>query len=119
MAEIAASIRPSVDQFLAAVKTSYPLTAAYLYGSYAKGTATPWSDIDLALILRTFLHDPYEDQVSLMRLAARIDDRIEPLPFTEDTFTPNNPLVYEIQRYGIPWHDESVELSFGRACEEG
>ena len=35
-----------------------------------------------------------------MCLAAKIDDRIEPKPFRSDMFTPNEPLVDEIQQYG-------------------
>ena len=102
MVEIPAAIRTSVERFVAAASQRYPLLAVYLYGSYATGTATPWSDIDLALISPAFAGDLFEDQVALMRLAARIDDRIEPHPFTEKTFTRNNPLVSEIQQYGIP-----------------
>jgi uncharacterized protein len=101
MAEIAASIRQSIETFLTAARKQYTLTAVYLYGSYARDTATQWSDIDLALISPTFSENIFDDQVRLMQLAATIDDRIEPYPFTETTFTINNPLAYEIQRYGI------------------
>jgi hypothetical protein len=36
-----------------------------------------------------------------MRLAAEIDDRIEPKPFRPDMFTSNEPLVDEIQKHGL------------------
>ena len=101
MAKIPPSIRNNIEKFVSVVRQQYNITAVYLYGSYAKGTATQWSDIDLALISPMFSDDLFENQVALMRLAARIDERLEPHPFTEETFTVNNPLVYEIQRYGI------------------
>ena len=36
-----------------------------------------------------------------MRLAAQIDERIEPHPFTPQDFNANDPLVSEIQRTGV------------------
>ncbi len=36
-----------------------------------------------------------------MRLAALIDDRIEPNPYTPEDFDANDPLVGEIQRTGV------------------
>lgn len=77
------------------------MLAAYLYGSYAKGVASKWSDIDIAVILNDFSDDLFEERVSLMRIAAQIDDRIEPYPFLEENFADNNPLANEIQKYGI------------------
>jgi predicted nucleotidyltransferase len=112
MVEIAPAIRNSIAQFVVAVQAHYDIRAVYLYGSYAKGTATEWSDIDLALISPMFSNDRFNDQVTLMRLAVKIDDRIEPHPFTEETFTVNNPLVYEIQCHGIRF--DPPNLSFSR-----
>ena len=37
----------------------------------------------------------------LLRLAAQVDDRIEPAPFTPQDFVPSDPLVSEIQRTGV------------------
>jgi len=36
-----------------------------------------------------------------MRLAARIDDRIEPCPFTKESFNENDPIASDIQRHGL------------------
>jgi hypothetical protein len=36
-----------------------------------------------------------------MRMAASIDDRIEPRPFREELFNRNDPLVDEIQKNGV------------------
>ena len=45
--------------------------------------------------------DLFEERLLLMRLAARIDDRIEPHPFRPEDFRPTAPLVGEIQRSGV------------------
>jgi len=75
--------------------------SAYLFGSHAKGTSNQWSDIDLAIVSPDFSEDLYEERLILMRLAAEIDDRIEPKPFRPEMFTPNEPLVDEIQKHGL------------------
>ncbi len=77
------------------------LRSCYLYGSYSKGTATAWSDIDLAIVSPDFSQNLFEDQIRLLRLAAQIDDRIEARPFTPDRFNMNEPLVYEILQSGL------------------
>jgi uncharacterized protein len=43
--------RRSVDMFLARIKDSYPVSAAYLYGSRARGDHRADSDADLAVIV--------------------------------------------------------------------
>ncbi len=50
MAEIPAAVAESLEQFLAAVRRQRRIEAAYVYGSQATGTATEWSDIDVALV---------------------------------------------------------------------
>lgn len=101
MATISDPIIASVRRFLMAVQRRQRLDAAYLYGSQATGTATAWSDIDLALVSPDFSADLFVERVALMRLAAQVDDRIEPHPFTPQDFNPTNPVVSEIQRTGI------------------
>ncbi len=90
-----------VRRFLAAVQQRQRIEAAYLYGSQIKGTASQWSDIDLAVISPDFSSDSFQERLALMRLAAQIDDRIEPHPFTPQDFNAGNPLASEIQRTGV------------------
>ena len=87
--------------FLDEIQKTYRLDSAYLFGSYAKGTSNQWSDIDLAVVSPDFSEDIHEELLVLMRLAAEIDDRIEPKPFRPDMFTSNEPLVNEIQKHGL------------------
>jgi len=102
MAAIPVTITKSIEQFLTVVKQHQRITMAYLYGSQVKGTATEWSDIDLAIVSPDFSVDLFQEQLNLLRLAAQIDDRIEPRPFRPDDFNTTEPLVSEIKRTGVP-----------------
>ena len=101
MAEIPPAVAHTLERFLAAVRQRNRIEAAYVYGSQVEGTATEWSDIDVAVVSRDFSPDLFEDRLALMRLAAQVDDRIEPHPFTPEDFNPSHPLVSEIQRTGV------------------
>jgi predicted nucleotidyltransferase len=101
MGKVPASIEESVQRFINAASKHYRIKEAYLYGSRAKGIASSWSDIDIAVISSDFSDDLFEERLALMRIAAKIDDRIEPCPFTEATFNSNSPLGNEIQKNGI------------------
>jgi uncharacterized protein len=101
VATIAAPVRNSVRRFIAAVRRERRIEAAYLYGSHAKGTASEWSDIDLALVSPDFSDDVFQERLALMRVAVQVDDRIEPHPFTPQRFDSSDPLVSEICRTGV------------------
>jgi predicted nucleotidyltransferase len=101
MATLPDTITQSIEQFLKAIQQQQRIEAAYLYGSQVKDTASEWSDIDIAIISPDFSADLFQEKLNLMRLAAQIDDRIEPRPFRPMDFNINEPLVNEIQRTGI------------------
>lgn len=101
MAEISTAVQRSLREFLAAVREDRRVTAAYLYGSEARGQAGSWSDIDVAIISPDFGDDLFAAQLALMKLAAKMDERIEPRAFTPESFNLNNPLVSAIQDTGI------------------
>ena len=101
MGKVPASIEESVQRFINATSQRYRIEEVYLYGSQAKGMASSWSDIDIAVISSDFSDDLFEERIALMHIAAQIDDRIEPHPFTESTFNSNSPLGNEIQQNGI------------------
>ena len=81
-------------------KNKVDFDKAYLYGSYSRGTATPDSDIDIAIIARNWKPDIIEAQFSLLKTASTVDSRIEPHPFRKIDFNKSNPLAREILRYG-------------------
>jgi len=86
--------------FLKAIpRDKFTLSKAYLFGSYARNNQHEDSDIDLAIVIKD-LSDPYNAQVELMKLRRKFDLRIEPHPFRESDFSIQNPLVFEILKYG-------------------
>jgi len=101
MAAVLPEIEEIIRRFIARVREQRKVSKAYLYGSYAMGTAGKWSDIDLAIVSPDFSDDLFEERVSLMKLALSIDDRIEPSPFRPEDFNIDNPLVNEIFAHGI------------------
>lgn len=100
MAKVPASIMNKIKLYLLNVNKTKRVKSAYLYGSYARGAANDWSDIDLAIISPDF-GDMFEERLELMRLAVSMDDRIEPHPFRPEEFNDNQPLASEIRRTGI------------------
>ncbi len=101
MAKTDDHLKKTIHIFLHEVRKKYRIAGAYIYGSFAKGTSHRWSDIDLAIISPDFSDDLFEDRLYLMRIAACIDDRIEPRPFKKELFNRNDPLVDEIQKNGV------------------
>lgn len=59
-------------------------TKFIIYGSYANGKPTPWSDIDVVVIAKTFgKRDTLERMEFLAKKAAEVDDSLEVLGYTE------------------------------------
>ncbi|WP_045213717.1 nucleotidyltransferase domain-containing protein [Desulfonatronovibrio magnus] len=101
MAEIPTELKELMRNYIAQVNQVKQVDRAYLYGSYAKGKANKWSDIDVAIVSPDFSQDLFEERVLLMKLALKLDDRIEPSPFRPEDFSIDNPLVNEISAFGI------------------
>ncbi|WP_417915663.1 nucleotidyltransferase domain-containing protein [Candidatus Electronema sp. JM] len=86
MAEIDNAVIANVAAFLERLKSAgMQIAGAYLFGSHLTGKADEWSDIDVAVISPQIGSDRFE----------------EPLPFSPDNFTPDDPLVREILRTGL------------------
>ena len=101
MAEIPTSIMRKIELFLVALNQHKRIQRAFVYGSFATGTATEWSDIDVAIVSSDFSEDLFEERLNLMRIAFRIDERIEPHPFTPDAFDGDDPLASEVRQNGV------------------
>ncbi len=84
------------------IESGITVKKAYLYGSYARESATKDSDIDIAIISPDFTGDRFNDAIFLKRFRTNIDFRIEPLPIKTDDFVRENPIVSEILSYAIP-----------------
>lgn len=83
------------------IENKIPVKRVILFGSYAKGTAKPWSDIDIAVVSSSFGQDYFDETLQLMRARRDINLSIEPHPFhpddLKDTF---DTLAHEVMRHG-------------------
>ncbi len=71
--EWAASILAQVRETLPRILARYPVVAAYVYGSVARGTVLPTSDVDIALVLHQSL-PPYERFKLELAIEAEVED---------------------------------------------
>ena len=77
------------------------LKRVILYGSYAKGKQTEYSDIDVALVSDQFSGVPSKD-VTLFFKAMRAHYMVQPQTYNTKDFNPDiDPFVEEILRTGI------------------
>jgi len=91
----------SIKKYIEAISRHYKIDAIILFGSYAKGTNTENSDIDIAVV-SSDIKDRVEDMAKLMKLRRAIDLRIEPHPIKTEEFRKNEtPFIDEIIRTGV------------------
>lgn len=70
----------------------------YMYGSYSKGYANPWSDIDVAVIVPSIRGNWLEQSTIISRDAIRLSTLIEPVLMEENELSP---LYRDVMRTGI------------------
>ena len=93
-------IADNVKKYIEEISKKFEIEAVYLFGSYAKGTNSEDSDIDVAVVLRSD-KNTFDIMVDLMMLTQDIDLRIEPHPIKTEDFEKGNPFIYEIIETGI------------------
>jgi len=93
----------SINRYIDLLKQEgIDVSQAILFGSYAKGTAKPESDIDIAIVSSQFGKNNLKEMMLLRRLALKIDSHIEPLPFSPREINDRySTLAQEILKYGI------------------
>jgi uncharacterized protein len=69
----------SVEKFAEIVNKEFNVKKIILYGSYAKGTSTDYSDIDVAVIFDRYDGDVLKANSRLFSIVRDIDVRIEPV----------------------------------------
>ncbi len=81
------------------------LDGVMLYGSYARGEATPSSDIDVAVILKGRINPSSEIERIIdpvYELELKYNELVSIYPTSlEKISTSKNPLIISIMRYGI------------------
>ena len=86
-------------EYAAAVRKIMDTTSIFLYGSYAKGTATKDSDIDIAVVVKQIPGDYLDTVASLWKLTRSIIHEIEPVLLSADDAETG--FLETIQRTGI------------------
>ncbi|GHV25165.1 hypothetical protein FACS1894176_03020 [Bacteroidia bacterium] len=89
----------AAQRFAQVVQAQYGAARFILFGSYAKGNFHEDSDIDLAIIFDS-CDNVFDRDVELMVMGYDIDARIEPHAFRASEFTAEDPLAYEVMKYG-------------------
>lgn len=113
-------VNQAAQQFVAEACTLHPVERAILFGSYAKGTPHPWSDIDIALFFHDLGDDNLEDvAVDLIGRGENLiplswDTYIEPHVFVTEVLEEHDPFIEEILKTGrdIPLPTPSNSASF-------
>ena len=105
--EIVKDIIKYVDELR---KHGIPVQSAFLFGSWTTGRASEESDIDVALVSDAFTGDRFLDRRRIVPLRRKINTRIEPIPFQQQSFDAGGHLADEIKRHGevIPTHERKI-----------
>lgn len=86
---------------LALLGNRIPVNAIYLFGSYAKGSPRPDSDIDLCVVSNTFGKDDFQEMVIINQIAKRVAPEIEAFPIAEKELkNKTNPFIKEALKTG-------------------
>ena len=101
------TVMPVVQDYIAKVKQEIPIDKIVLFGSYAKGTQSEWSDVDLCFFSNIFTAENCQDIGShLFGMAGDYnrdynrDVIIEPHIMPTSELDNDNPFVKEILRTG-------------------
>ncbi len=73
-----------LKKYISLVKKEYSPKKIVLYGSYARGNYTEYSDIDIAVIVEEIKGDFLELITRLYKLRRNIDTKIEPVLLEEN-----------------------------------
>ena len=102
MVKIPYKIKQKIDLYLDLLsKNNIPIRTAFLFGSYANGTSSKWSDIDIALVSDIFIGDRISDKKTIRKITLQASSEIEVLPFCTKDFDDKNPFVKTILKTGI------------------
>ena len=88
-----------VKEYSILLRNHFPLEKVYLFGSYAKNTFKPDSDIDVAIVVSHIEGDYFSIHPLLWKLRRQVDDRIEPILIERDN--DSSDFLGEIVKYGI------------------
>ncbi len=88
-----------LKKYISIVKKEYSPKKIVLYGSYARGNYTEYSDIDVAVVVEEIKGDFLELITRLYKLRRNIDTKIEPVLLEENN--DKSGFLESILEYGI------------------
>ena len=105
--QLGVRIRQEVEAYRHALKRArFPTFRLIVFGSQAKGTALPDSDIDVAVVSESFGKDRFDEGVQLLR-HRNGHFSIEPHPMHPDDLNDRwSPFAQEVRTHGIPVDEE-------------
>lgn len=90
-----------LKKWLTELDKTIAVTHAYLFGSYAKGHPTRWSDVDVAVVSPRFKGTRFYDCKMLIPHLRNMPNTLEIHPFKKEDFNTKNLFVKEIIKTGI------------------
>lgn len=102
MAEIPGRVQKIINKYIKALRDNgIPINQAILFGSYAQGRYTQWSDIDIALVSNIFEGNRFFDRGKIRKINLSVSSDLEIIPYRPQDFTSDDPFVKEIIETGI------------------
>lgn len=94
-------IKKAIREYLNILKKDgLPIQRAYLFGSWVKGKANKWSDIDICIISSKFRNPTQALEYLWEKRIVNKDIHIEPVGYPPKDFVDESPLVWEIKKTG-------------------
>ena len=91
--------------FLEIIRREHDVREAYLFGSFAKGTARDYSDVDLAVVMESLdvpVDSPYDESFKIFHEAQKYNSLLEVVCFLQEEFDRDGGvLVKLIKKEGI------------------
>lgn len=98
-------IQKALKTFSERAKKKFNPEQIFLFGSYARGKASEYSDVDVIVVSDTFAKIPQEKRLDfLYDLTKGLRPDFHPYGFTKNELEKASPLtsLSEIKKYGIP-----------------
>lgn len=87
------------------IRKKHDVRQAYLFGSFAKGMAKDYSDVDIAIVLGTLASSedsPFDDDFEIFHEAQKYNSLLEVVCFIQDDFDQDGTaLVKRIKKEGV------------------
>ncbi len=94
-----------VNEFIQVLRQRHDIREVYLFGSFAKGMAKEYSDVDLAVVLGSLdqtIAPPYDEHFKIFHEAQKYNSLLEVVCFNREEFDEEGgTLVRQIKKEGI------------------